>query len=177
MSGWGNGMNMHVSRKSPVALDRRAERLVVLGLRGWLAGYETGDIACWEAVWNDYCRELGPARAKKVVAELAGLIRVLRSESRRTIESYPRPCRFMCRDECLALRLLSGCQQGQRPLACETACRLMACPLMTSLGIAELVAAAECYASELAEAGLELEPVSDEILAALEERPAPAALS
>ena len=157
---------------SPAPLDRRAERLVVLGLRGWMAGYETGDIACWETVWNDFCRELGPARAKRVVSELAGWIRVLRNESRRSIDCYPRPCRFMCRDECLALRLVGGCQKGLGPVACESACQLVA-----GSGIEELVKAAECFAGELAEAGLQLEPIADEILAAITERPAPSELS
>jgi len=160
------------SQSVPVTLDKRAERLVVLGMRGWLAGYETGDIACWEAVWNDYCRELGPTRAKRVVSELAGWIRTLRAETCRSIESYPRPCRYMCRDECLALRLVSGCQKGMKPLACESACQLIACAR-----IDELVKAAECLAAELAEAGLELEPITDEVMTALSERPAPAALS
>ena len=54
------------------------ERLVVMGLRGWLAGYETGDIACWEAVWNDYARELGPDRAKPVVADEAAFFAAVR---------------------------------------------------------------------------------------------------
>lgn len=157
---------------SSISLDRRAERLVVLGMRGWLAGYETGDIACWEAVWNDYCRELGPTRAKRVVSELAGWVRVLRSEACRAIDCYPRPCKVMCRDECLALRLVSGCQKGMRPLACESACQLIA-----GARIDELVSAAECLAAELAEAGLEIEPISDEAMMALAERPAPRALS
>jgi len=152
-------------------LDRRAERLVVLGMRGWLAGYETGDIACWEAVWDDFCRELGPARAKRVVSELAGWIRVLRAETCRTIDCYPRPCKFMCRDECLALRLVSGCQRGLKPLACDSACELIA-----NARIEELVSAAECLAAVLADAGLDLEPIADDVMTALAERPAPAAL-
>lgn len=157
---------------APVTIDRRAERLVVLGMRGWMAGYNTGDIACWETVWNDYCRELGPGRAKRVVAELAGWIRVLRSEACRSIDCYPRPCRFMCRDECLALRLVGGCQKGLRPMACDSACKLVACSR-----IDDLVMASECYAGELAEAGLDLEPITDEVMAAVSERPAPSALS
>jgi hypothetical protein len=161
---------MMKSSLRPVAasLDRRAERLVVYGMRGWMAGYDTGDVACWEAVWNDYCRELGPTHAKSVVSELAGWIRVMRAEACRSIACYPRPCRFMCRDECLALRLVSGCQMGRRPVACESACQLVACSRVDGL-----IEATECYAGELARAGLELQPVSEEVLAAFSERPAP----
>lgn len=165
-------MKNDLSGAVPITLDRRAERLVVLGIRGWLAGYETGDIACWEAVWNDFCRELGPDRAKRVVSELAGWIRTLRSQTCRSIESYPRPCRYMCRDECLALRLVSGCQKGLKPLASDSACQLIA-----SARIEELVKAAECLAAELAQAGLELEPITDEVMTAVDERPAPTTLS
>jgi len=157
---------------APAALDRRAERLVVQGLRGWMAGYETGDIACWEAVWNDYCRELGHEKAKRVVSELAAWVRVLRNGAGRPIDCYPRPCRFMCRDECLALRLLGGCQKGHGPIASDSACKLIA-----SSRVSEVLEAARCYAEELADAGLELDPVTDEMMTAIAERPAPASLS
>jgi len=30
---------------------REPERLVGLGFRAWLAGYQTGDISCWEEAW------------------------------------------------------------------------------------------------------------------------------
>ena len=48
-----------------------AEWLVGVGFRCWLAGYDTGDIACWENGWNEYTRALGTERAKRAVTELA----------------------------------------------------------------------------------------------------------
>ena len=48
-----------------------AEWLVGVGFRCWLAGYDTGDIACWETGWNEYSRVLGTERAKRAVTELA----------------------------------------------------------------------------------------------------------
>ena len=39
-----------------------AEWLVGVGFRCWLAGYDTGDIACWENGWNEYNRLLGTER-------------------------------------------------------------------------------------------------------------------
>ncbi|MBC8013601.1 MAG: hypothetical protein H7X74_05925, partial [Methyloceanibacter sp.] len=46
-----------------------AEWLVGVGFRCWLAGYDTGDIACWENGWNEYARALGTERAKRAVTE------------------------------------------------------------------------------------------------------------
>ena len=44
--------------------DGDAEHLVVEGLRRWIAGYQTGSIACWELAWNLYAAKLGVARAR-----------------------------------------------------------------------------------------------------------------
>ena len=44
-----------------------AEWLVGMGFRCWLAGYDTGNIACWENGWNEYARALGPERARRAV--------------------------------------------------------------------------------------------------------------
>ena len=52
-----------------------AERLVGVGFRCWLAGYETGDISCWESGWNAYSVALGPLHAKRAVTELACWVR------------------------------------------------------------------------------------------------------
>lgn len=158
--------------RSRVSLDRRPERLVVLGMRGWLAGYETGDISCWEAVWNDHARELGPAAAKRIVSELAGWIRILHADGCRSIACYPRPCRFMCRDECLALRMIAGCQSGLRAIAEESALQLV-----ETTRVDDFVVAAESYAMELAGAGLGLQPVPAEIVAVLPRDPGPVALN
>ena len=42
-----------------------ADRLVALGFRHWVAGYQTSDIACWEQAWRLFEGELGP----QVIAE------------------------------------------------------------------------------------------------------------
>ncbi len=66
-----------------------AEWLVGVGFRCWLAGYDTGDIACWENGWNEYARALGTERAKRAVTELACWVRAVRATASRKIEYYP----------------------------------------------------------------------------------------
>jgi hypothetical protein len=64
---------------SPRIIQRNgAERLVGIGFRCWLAGYDTGDISCWENGWNEYSRTLGAERAKRAVTELACWVRAVR---------------------------------------------------------------------------------------------------
>src|SRR4030042_6139507 len=65
-----------------------AEWLVGVGFRCWLAGYDTGDIACWETGWNAYARVLGTERAKRAVTELACWVRAVRASASRKIEYY-----------------------------------------------------------------------------------------
>jgi len=62
-----------------------AEWLVGVGFRCWLAGYDTGDIACWENGWNEYARALGTERAKRAVTELACWVRAVRATASRKI--------------------------------------------------------------------------------------------
>lgn len=148
-------------------LSRLPERLVVLGLRGWLSGYENGDIACWETVWNDYARVLGPERAKTVVAELAAWVRTLRREGTRDLDCYPRPCRLMCRDECMALGLVAGCQSEAWPAACAAA-QALAGPD----GAEAVLASCRSFAAALAEAGQCVDGEPAFALAGLASKPA-----
>ena len=69
-----------------------AEWLVGVGFRCWLAGYDTGDISCWEHGWNAYSHVLGAERAKRAVTELACWVRAVRSSASRKIEYYPFGC-------------------------------------------------------------------------------------
>ena len=47
-------MGGKVSHRAFVPPRSGAEWLVGVGFRCWLAGYDTGDIACWENGWNEY---------------------------------------------------------------------------------------------------------------------------
>ena len=73
------------------------ERLVGIGFRGWLAGYEYQDISAWEEVWNIYASALGPKPAKRAVSELSSWVRQVHHSSCRRIETYPPGCAGFCR--------------------------------------------------------------------------------
>lgn len=99
------------------------ERLVGVGFRCWLAGYHTGDIACWVTVWNAYAKALGPAMAKEALGELATWVRLVKGAACREIEVSPVTCPGFCRDECLAIAMVAASQHGVCPAmrACAVA--------------------------------------------------------
>lgn len=94
-------------------LDRLPERLVIEGYRHWLAGFETGSIAPWELVWMLYMRELGAREARNAIADLSDWIRNWHGFSDQTTAFFPFQCKRMCRDECLALTLISALQHRE----------------------------------------------------------------
>lgn len=107
-----------------------ASRLVGLGFRCWLAGYETQDVNCWETGWNVYARELGPAQAKIAVSELSCWVRSIYSAKCREIETYPFGCAGFCRDECMAISMIAASQ--------HSACPAMRACAFTLLGTSEI---------------------------------------
>jgi hypothetical protein len=145
-------------------LARIPERLVLLGLRGWMAGYETGDIACWEAVWNDHARTLGPQTAKPLVTELSCMVRLLRRGTCPLARFYPPPCRFLCRDECLALGLIAGCQ-AEAWAAADSAARKLA----GANSAESLLTSGRLYAAALSQANLRLHVLGPAMLSAIDE--------
>lgn len=108
-------------------MKRLPERLALRGLRGWLAGYESGDIRCWETVWNEHATALGVHRAKQVVMELSRRVHVLRSAPPHPARFRPPSCHTLCTDERLALALVPACQAEARA-ATEAAARELAGP-------------------------------------------------
>jgi hypothetical protein len=148
---------------APLARRSGAEWLVGVGFRCWLAGYDTGDIACWETGWNEYARTLGPARAKRAVTELACWVRAVRASAMRKIEYYPFGCTAFCRDECVAISLIAASQHHRCP-----AMRACALALTGSALVAPVIDAANAFADVLEEADQRLSP---EAVAALSARP------
>lgn len=128
-----------------------ADRLVALGFRHWVAGYQTSDIACWEQAWQLFEVELGAGKARSVVGDLSCWVRAITSTSRREIEVLPGPCRSFCRDECMAVSLVASMQHGVCPAlrSCVTA--------LCETGECEDVLGQSCLLAEtLREAGQEL---------------------
>ncbi len=136
-----------------------AEWLVGVGFRCWLAGYDTGDIACWENGWNEYRRLLGTERAKRAVTELACWVRAVRVSASRKIEYYPFGCPGFCADECMAISLIAASQHHRCP-----AMRACALALTGSDLVEPVIDAANAFADVLQEADQRL---SQEAVAAL----------
>ena len=132
-----------------------AEWLVGVGFRCWLAGYDTGDIACWETGWNEYARALGPARAKRAVTELACWVKAVRASAARKIEYYPFGCIGFCADECMAISLIAASQHHRCP-----AMRACALALTGSDLVEPVIDAANAFADALQDADQLLSPAS-----------------
>jgi len=130
-----------------------AEWLVGVGFRCWLAGYDTGDIGCWEIGWNEYSRALGNERAKRAVTELACWVRAIRASASRKIEYYPFGCAGFCADECMAISLIAASQHHRCPA-------MRACALaLTGADLVEpVIDAANAFADALQEADQRLSP-------------------
>lgn len=114
-------------------------RLVGLGFRCWLAGYETEDVNCWETGWNVYARELGPVHAKAAVGELSCWVRSIYNAKCRQIETYPFVCAGFCRDECMAISMIAASQ--------HSACPAMRACAFTLLGTSDIDAVVDAAAN------------------------------
>ena len=143
--------------RGPNALG--AERLVGVGFRCWLAGYDTGDIANWENGWNEYHRLLGTERAKRAVTELACWVRAVRASASRRIEYSPFGCAGFCADECMAISLIAASQHHRCP-----AMRACALALTGSELVEPVIDAANAFADVLQDANQRL---SQDAVAAL----------
>lgn len=127
------------------------ERLVGIGYRCWLAGYDTRDISCWEVAWNYYARELGTAGAKLAVSELGCWVRAVRGSACRRLDYYPYGCRRFCRDECLAISMIAAGQNRACP-----ALRACAYALIGASAVDSVVERANEFAHVLDSIGVRL---------------------
>ena len=145
--------NRRQVRHQQVKPTMTAERLVGLGFRGWVSGYEYEDVSCWEHVWNAYAETLGVPLAKKAVTELSCWVRHVRQISCRRIEVYPMACKGFCRDECIAISVIAAAQQDKCP-----ALRACAFALTEASDIDAMIDDATQFASVLREADQQLPP-------------------
>ncbi|MEQ1719111.1 MAG: hypothetical protein ABL907_24515 [Hyphomicrobium sp.] len=104
---------------------RMPERLVGVGFRCWLAGFETGDITSWEEAWNTYQEPLGAEAAKPLILSLSQFVRAVKATASRDIQRYPASARGFCRDECLAISVIAACQHDARSALCTCAAALI----------------------------------------------------
>jgi hypothetical protein len=146
----------------PKLLDYKPERLVVSGFRCCMAGYEFGDIECWETGWRYYVGELGSGEARSLIGELQYWVRSVRGESRRRIACFPHGSQNVCHDECMALSMISGMQDGRRDLAEFAAGYLLGAT--TETAPTRVSDAAAGYATALKNLGLKLLPVPEDVI-------------
>jgi hypothetical protein len=120
------------------------ERLVGLGFRYWLAGYRTGEIACWEKAWRAYTDVMGPTRAKHALTDLSGWVRAVNLHAQRPLEAPAVDCNGFCRDECVAIAMIAACQHNACPAMRACAFSLLGCSM-----IDEVVQGAESFAATM----------------------------
>lgn len=131
------------------------ERLVGLGFRCWMSGYQTGDIGCWEEAWNVYAATLGAKSARVAMSELSCWVRKIRHVAGRDIGTFPTGCRSFCRDECVAISMVAASQHKVCP-----ALRACAFALLGSQMIDDVMAETDSFALTLAALDQRLEPAS-----------------
>ncbi len=146
-------IDRQAGQRFSIAPRSGAEWLVGVGFRCWLAGYDTGDIACWENGWNAYAQALGTERAKRAVTELACWVRAVRATASRKIEYCPVGCPGFCADECMAISLIAASQHHRCP-----AMRACALALTGSDLVDPVLHTANAFADVLQEADQRLSP-------------------
>ena len=136
------------TRELSTAADFAApERLVGLGFRHWLHGFQTGDISSWEKVWCTYSSAMGPATAKTAVGQLSSWVRAINTHTHRVLKTSPVDCARFCRDECVAISMIAACQHQACPAMRACAFALLGCSM-----IDEVVNVAESFAETMREA-------------------------
>jgi hypothetical protein len=141
---------------TPTSIDmsRKAERLVVEGVRRLMAGYATGDVGCWEMAWKLYAGELGAEQARKPSSELAHYARALKTHGKRSLCLFPYDCPRLCQDECLIASLVAAAQESDRAVL-----EVVGSALVLEEGVSETLFAAGEFADALKDCGLVLKPV------------------
>ncbi|QPC41307.1 hypothetical protein HW532_00235 [Kaustia mangrovi] len=143
-------------------LARQPERLVVTGFRCWMAGYEFGDIDCWEHAWRVFSNELGARDGRTAVTDLQFWVRAIRQSSQRPIRCFPACCRHVCRDECMALSAISAMQNDENGTAHMAAHYLTGAE--SHIAIGHVIDASRDFAHTLAGIGQHLVAVTPEVV-------------
>jgi hypothetical protein len=147
-------------------LSRPAERLVVNGLRLWAAGYDEGEIACWEEAWNLYAATFGAERARPAVTQLSHWVKAICLWRPERLRCFAANCPFVCRDECLAAALIAASQHGDGVSLGYCAERLGG-----PAGRADVMESGIGFAQTLDALGQRLVPVPQDVLRSLVEEP------
>jgi hypothetical protein len=138
------------------------ERLVVFGFRNIMATHDLGDGNCLETVWREYLRSAGAGPARRLMGELQFWVRSIRLCTRRDLKYFPCACRHICHDECMAVATIAAAQTLDRRLTIKAAEQLLG---TNDLHVVSEVWAASChFAAALKQDGLELFPVTADVI-------------
>ncbi|BCP54709.1 hypothetical protein K32_33260 [Kaistia sp. 32K] len=147
-------------------LERPPEKLVVEGLRHWMQGCERGSFTCWERAANLYAEELGATEGSRLLAALADWVATLRNWMDRPAGLSPFECPRLCRDECLAVTLISACQNHDDESLGHALGRLV-----PPEGRTDVTRSTRAFAEALAETGQILIPVPGAVIREIAARP------
>lgn len=136
-------------------VDAPAENLLFSVYRCWMAGYATGDAACWDIAWEGLAREMPEENAKPLFGEFHHFVRTLRATADSEIGWRPAACRALCRDECLVLAMVDAAQRDDKVQLLQAASHLL-----RSEGLHRALDATTALAKALARVGLFIAPVS-----------------
>ena len=136
-------------------VDAPAENLVFSLFRCWMAGYATGDVACWDIAWDTLRREMPLDNAKALFGEFHHFMRSLRDGARREIGWRPASCRALCHDECLVLAMLDAVQRNDRVQLLEALASLLDADELNGA-----LAATNAFGRALARNGLFITPIT-----------------
>jgi hypothetical protein len=89
-----------------------------------IAGYVTGDVACWDAGHDRAETSLGFIDGPRLVASMAAVIRALRGERDKAWHFMPANCCRLTADELGLVKLLAVGRLGDRDAVVEGAIRL-----------------------------------------------------
>ncbi|MDQ0471264.1 hypothetical protein [Labrys wisconsinensis] len=115
----------HPARPIGYHVDAAAENLFFTVYRCWMAGYATGDVACWDIAWEALCREMPVENAKPLFGAFHHFVRTLRQSAVDEVAWRPAACRALCRDECLILAMADAAQRDARPQLATAAAHLL----------------------------------------------------
>ncbi|WP_448955690.1 hypothetical protein [Labrys neptuniae] len=162
--------NLDAARPVGFHIDAPAENLLFSVFRCWMAGYATGDAACWDIAWEGLVREMPPANAKPLFGEFHHFVRTLKASAEGEIGWRPAACRALCRDECLVLAMVDAAQRDDRVQLLNAASHLL-----KSEGLHQALEATTALAKALARVGLFIAPVTPGALDAMTQMKPPSA--
>ncbi len=129
----------------------RAAQVIGRSFRCAMHAHQSGDGAAWAYAWQEFA-SVGEARdADTLVTHLDCFAQTVASTSARRIEVLPKGCPGLCRDECLAVSIITASQLGACP-----ALKACAFALLDSSNVAPCLSAATSFGEALRACGHEL---------------------